>query len=403
MLHDPSATGRAMAAAIERVVAVAAAHADAVDREGRFPAEAVAALRQEGLLGALVPVALGGSGATMAEIVGQCQRLGRVCASTAMVYAMHHSQLACLVMHALDDPWQRDFARRIATENLLIASITSEVGIGGDMRSSRCAVDVQDGRFTLEKQAPTVSYGDYADVFFVTARTHAEAPPSDQVLVVVPREDASFESTGGWDALGMRGTSTVGFTFRAEGVAAQIMAVPFADIAAEAMVPASHLMWGGVWTGIAVEALTRARTFLRTAARRQPGQTQPGAHRLMHAAGLLDGMQARLRTLIDQFDATYALGNDRAVADPQETGWPQGMARATVLNMLKHDVSTQAHEVVLEALRICGMAGYRNGTEFSIGRHLRDILSAQLMINNDRIASGTGAMLFAQRAELGTL
>ena len=79
------------------------------------------------------------------------------------------------------------------------------------------------------------------------------------------------------------------------------------------------------------------------------------------------------------------------------------MARATVLNMLKHDVSTQAHEVVLEALRICGMAGYRNGTEFSIGRHLRDILSAQLMINNDRIASGTGAMLFAQRAELGTL
>jgi acyl-CoA dehydrogenase len=152
-----------------------------------------------------------------------------------------------------------------------------------------------------------------------------------------------------------------------------------------------------------VEALTRARTFLRTAARRQPGQTQPGAHRLMHAAGLLDGMQARLRTLIDQFDATYALGSDRAVADPQETGWPQGMARATVLNMLKHDVSTQAHEVVLEALRICGMAGYRNGTEFSIGRHLRDILSAQLMINNDRIASGTGAMLFAQRAELGTL
>ena len=70
MLHDPSATGRAMAAAIERVVAVAAAHADAVDREGRFPAEAVEALRQEGLLGALVPMAWGGSGATMADIVG---------------------------------------------------------------------------------------------------------------------------------------------------------------------------------------------------------------------------------------------------------------------------------------------------------------------------------------------
>jgi acyl-CoA dehydrogenase len=49
------------------------------------------------------------------------------------------------------------------------------------------------------------------------------------------------------------------------------------------------------------------------------------------------------------------------------------------------------------------MAGYKNGTDFSIGRHLRDILSAQLMINNDRIAATTGTMLLAQRADLGTL
>lgn len=403
MLHDPIAPGRATAAALDRVVAVAAAHADAVDREGRFPAEAIAALKAEGLFGAMVPIELGGAGATMAEIVGHCQRLGRVCSSTAMIYAMHHSQLACLVMHGLDQPWQRAFAQRIATENLLIASITSEVGIGGDMRSSVCAVECADGRFLLEKQAPTVSYGDHADVFFVTARAHAAAPASDQVLIVVPRSDATFTATGGWDALGMRGTCTVGFTFRAEGNVEQIIAVPFADIAAEAMVPASHLMWGGVWTGIAVEALTRARAFMRAAARRQPGAPHPGAARLMHGVGLLESMQVRLATLVAQFDATHALGSGRPVASSADTGWPEGMARATMLNTLKRDLSEQCHDAVLEALRICGMAGYRNGTEFSVGRQLRDILSAQLMISNDRLASGTGMMLLAQRADLGTL
>jgi acyl-CoA dehydrogenase len=46
---------------------------------------------------------------------------------------------------------------------------------------------------------------------------------------------------------------------------------------------------------------------------------------------------------------------------------------------------------------ICGMAGYKNGTEYSVGRHLRDLHSAPLMINNDRIAQNTASMLLAQR------
>jgi acyl-CoA dehydrogenase len=54
-------------------------------------------------------------------------------------------------------------------------------------------------------------------------------------------------------------------------------------------------------------------------------------------------------------------------------------------------------------MRICGMAGYKNGGEFSVGRHLRDILSAQLMISNDRIAATTGTLLLAQRTGMGTL
>ena len=39
----------------------------------------------------------------------------------------------------------------------------------------------------------------------------------------------------------------------------------------------------------------------------------------------------------------------------------------------------------MHAMRACGLSGYRNDGDFSVGRQLRDILSSPLMINNDRI------------------
>ena len=39
----------------------------------------------------------------------------------------------------------------------------------------------------------------------------------------------------------------------------------------------------------------------------------------------------------------------------------------------------------MNAMRACGLSGYRNDSDFSIGRYLRDVLSSPIMINNDRI------------------
>ena len=55
------------------------------------------------------------------------------------------------------------------------------------------------------------------------------------------------------------------------------------------------------------------------------------------------------------------------------------------INLLKVQASELAVEAVMHAMRACGLAGYRNDGDFSIARHLRDALSAPLIINNDRI------------------
>jgi acyl-CoA dehydrogenase len=70
---------------------------------------------------------------------------------------------------------------------------------------------------------------------------------------------------------------------------------------------------------------------------------------------------------------------------------PEPINIQLALNFLKVEASELSVSVVLSAMRACGLAGYRNDGEFSMGRYLRDILSAPNMINNDPILSNAEA------------
>ena len=98
-LRNPTES-RHVAAAARIGVEVAAPAARAVDRDSRFPVEAVSALKEANLLSAFVPEALGGFGSGMTELAQMCEALGQHCSSTAMVFAMHQINVACLVRHA---------------------------------------------------------------------------------------------------------------------------------------------------------------------------------------------------------------------------------------------------------------------------------------------------------------
>ena len=69
------------------------------------------------------------------------------------------------------------------------------------------------------------------------------------------------------------------------------------------------------------------------------------------------------------------------------------MAAAVRFNSLKVAASEQAHRVCAGALGVCGIVGYKNDTPYSIGRALRDVLSAPLMVANDRIHETNAGLL----------
>jgi acyl-CoA dehydrogenase len=375
----------------EAVAAVAAVHADAVDSAARFPHEAIAMARSQRLLGIMVPHRLGGEGASVSDVIDVCYRLGRACASTAMIYAMHQTKVALIVRHGRDSAWHQALLHRLCYEQLLLASSTTEGQGGGDVRKSIAPVEQQGGRVTLERAATVISYGEQADGIVTTARRSPEAGPSDQVLVAFLKEHYSLEPLVGWDTLGMRGTCSRGFKLRATGDAGQVLPESYEQIHPRTMLPVAHLTWSGAWTGVAAGAVERARLFTRDAARRANGQLPPGAAHLTRANATLRTLRALVATAARQFEANEA---DAAALESVEF--------QTAMSLLKVNASELAIATVMSALQACGLTGYRNDSEFSIGRHLRDVLSSPIMINNDRILANvaTASMLNGVPASL---
>jgi len=72
------------------------------------------------------------------------------------------------------------------------------------------------------------------------------------------------------------------------------------------------------------------------------------------------------------------------------------------VSALKDNVSATALEVVDGAKMVCDLQGYVNNTPYSLGRHLRDIHSARLVIGSDRILARTEQMMLAGRSTAGT-
>jgi acyl-CoA dehydrogenase len=367
------------------VAAAAAEHAVEVDRDARFPRETFAAARQHRLLSMLVPVELGGDGASVADAVDICYMLGTACGSSAMIFAMHQIQVVILLRHARESAWHQQLLRRLCDEQLLLASSTTENQMGGAVRSSACAVERDAGgsRFSLVKNATVMSYGAEADGVLVTARRAPDSAQSDQVLVAFLKGDYQLEKIKEWDTMGMRGTSSTGFTLRGSGDVEQIIPESYERIHPQSMVPIAHLTWSGVWCGIAAGAVAHARRFVRKgASQASTAQAAPGASHLTRAMMSLRALRGSISSAVTSYE-NAAADSDRLEAMDFQAG----------MNLLKVNSSEQAVGTVLSALQACGLSGYRNDGEFSVARNLRDVLSSSIMINNDRILAGTASSL----------
>jgi acyl-CoA dehydrogenase len=223
-----------------------------------------------------------------------------------------------------------------------------------------------------------VSYGAQADGILTTARRSAEAPASDQVLVAFVKEDYQLDRMVDWDALGMRGTCSAGFMLKGAGHINQLISDSYQQIHTQTMMPVAHLTWCAVWSGLAAAAVERARRFVRSAARHAGGQLPPGAAHLTRAITSLRTLRVTVASALQRFETT-------------ERAELESLDFQTAMNLLKVNASELAIATVMSCVQACGLSGYRNDGEFSVARHVRDVLSSSIMINNDRILANAAS------------
>ena len=360
-----------------------------VDAEARFPVETVAELRRSGLLGALVPPEWGGPGLSLQETSAMVVAIAEHCASSGLILAMHHIQVASLVRHGTDSGRDRLLPSVVAGD-LLLANANSEIGLGGERRTSLCALEPTGEGFRIEKQASTVSYGEYADGYW----PRPGAPPTAQGTIrswwSASRPAFGWTPTGDWDTVGLRGTCSRPARLVAD-VPADLVIADYADVFMRTSLPASAVLLSSVWLGIGGVG--------------GPAGPHIGAHQgplepevSDHHRGVAHRRPAAGRARRVPPPAARGGGRWRRALRPRQ-GHPEveTLRFSSRMDYLKLSSSTLVLEVVQRAMAICGLTGYHNQSPVSMSRIMRDAAAAPLMVNNDRALQAMAQTLLVRK------
>lgn len=202
-------------AAARRLAPRLAARAAGHDRDGSFPVDDFADLREAGLFGLMVPAELGGAGATFAEYAAVATELARGNGATALVFNMHASVTGALgavteeLAEALGVPAEalaaRDRLLRAAADGAWYGVAMSERGAGARLSQLATVYEPVDGGWRIKGSKTFCSGAGHADGYLVAARSAADPSVVSQFLVPAG-EGLTVEPT--WDALGMRATAS---------------------------------------------------------------------------------------------------------------------------------------------------------------------------------------------------
>ncbi|HEX8306481.1 MAG TPA: acyl-CoA dehydrogenase family protein [Jatrophihabitans sp.] len=374
-------------AAVAEVAAVAERHSRRTDAEAAFPVEVLGELRRTGLLGLLVPGRFGGMGGGLREMIEAAEQLGRVDMSVAMIFAMHCQQVAAITEHAGED-LAAQVLPRIAAGQLYLGSITTELATGGHLLTSEAKLGAEDGRLQLDRFAPIVTGGAYADAFLITMQSPFARGSHEVSLVLAEAAELDLQVSGNWNPLGMRASHSVALKLRGSVAADRVIGGHggFRQVATQTFGPMAHLGWSACWLGTAAGALSRVLSLIREPANRSkyPTDSPLLLRRLSEARCRLDTVHALLQHTRSVVEESLDRSSPRI---------------QLLLNALKIQASEQCLGVVDSLMDIVGMRhAYLADSPTRLEFALRDLRSAPLNYSNDRLHEVDGKFTLLDQA-----
>lgn len=180
-----------------------AARAAQADETDAFVAENLAMLKDWGFHMAGVPAALGGAGATYAELSAMLRTLARYCGSTALALSMHTHQVALPAWR-----WRRTpeavegLLKRVLEQKLTLVSSG-----GSDWLDGSCKAVPVEGGFKVSGRKVFASGSPAGDLLMTMAVM--DAPEGPTVLhMAIPMRSEGLRVLDTWRTLGMRGTGS---------------------------------------------------------------------------------------------------------------------------------------------------------------------------------------------------
>jgi len=362
-------------------------HAEEVDRDGRFPAEAISALRDAGLLGLGIPDAYGGPGGGPADIVEAIAQVSGACGSTGMVFTMHLVAAQTLLAGTDGEGPKADALREIAAGRHLSTLAYSERATRSHFWAQTSRAELTGDGVSISAEKSWVTSASHADSYVVATGAPGASAPTETELYLVPADADGMEIEGAFDGLGMRGNDSA--AVRLNGVRVdegRRLGDPGSgfDLMLSATLPWFVLGCAACCTGLAQSALA-------TACRHVAGA------RLEHLGSSLaevPGVRTRLATAQIDLMQSRALLNQ--TARQVEEGDPQSQL---AILALKAAAAEMAIRVTDEAMRACGGAAYSK--HLPLERSFRDARAATIMapttdILRDLLGKAiTGQELFA--------
>lgn len=339
------------------------------DRDNSFPFDNYAEMRDSGFLRLTLPEELGGTGATLAELLPAVERLAAGDASTALAVIMHLSPLGQWsgIWRRTGDERLETFLRGAADGTVVWAAITAEPGSPNHMSDATTTATRVDGGYLVNGRKIFATNSAVATHASTTARLEDPERGPRLLLCRIPLSDDAVRIHPTWDVLGMRATQSndVEFVDLFVPDAAVAHSLPVGHLDARVLETTfgwSMATFGAVYTGIAAGALDWTVTHLD---RRGRPASIPVRHSLAEVELLIEQSRAAL------YRHAEDVGSRRMF---EQLGVQQGFARCA---FVKYVCTNNAVAAMTRLVEVLGGAAYSRRLPFE--RMWRDVQAGVLM------------------------
>ncbi|GJM73132.1 hypothetical protein HMSSN036_53480 [Paenibacillus macerans] len=230
--------------------------------------------------------------------------------------------------------------------------------------------------------------GEYADWFLITMKESEFSSSTDVKLVLAERSQLEFENVSEWEAMGMRGTGSIGMRIRGKIGREQMIGVAtnFKQLAVQVLIPIGHILWSACWLGAAKGVYERLIQLIRDPRNRSRFNLQSDLlyARIARIRLQLDTVDIYLGEMMKRYEKNCNNGQLEQLEEPRFN---------IHINNLKIIASETLFKATDDMIEVAGLTyGFITNDRLPLERAFRDLRSASLMYHNDRLLLANGRL-----------